>query len=70
MDEDRSEGFRDGLSGSTGDPRVVFALNAILSVVFATVVVWGLAAIGSLSVTVVNVVSLAIVLFVVTYLVV
>ncbi len=31
-----------------GDPRVLFALNAVLSGLFSTIVVWGLSFIGLL----------------------
>jgi hypothetical protein len=54
---------------SRGDPRVLFAMNLVLSSVFAAVVVWGLDFIGLLELTFVNVASLALVLMAVTYLV-
>ncbi|QIB76263.1 hypothetical protein GL213_01350 [Halogeometricum borinquense] len=54
---------------SSGDPRVLFAMNLVLSSVFAAVVVWGLDFIGMLELTFVNVASLALVLMAVTYLV-
>lgn len=56
-------------STSSGDPRVLFAMNAVLSSVFAAVVVWGLDFIGMAAFTPVNVATLALVLMTVTYLV-
>ena len=70
MDDNQSEGFRDGISGSSGDPRVVHALNAVLSTVFAIIIVRGLAMISTLAFTAVNVATLAVVLFTVAYVVV
>jgi hypothetical protein len=54
---------------SQGDPRVLFVMNLVLSSVFATGVVWGLSYIEMVQFTVVNVVSLALVLMAVTYVV-
>ncbi|ADQ65882.1 hypothetical protein C499_11776 [Halogeometricum borinquense DSM 11551] len=54
---------------SSGDPRVLFVMNLVLSSVFAAVVVWGLDFIGMVELTFVNVASLALVLMAVTYLV-
>jgi hypothetical protein len=62
------EGFGEGASGSRGDPRVLFALNAVLSTLFALVVTWGLAVVGAFEFTLVNVATLAAILFAVTYL--
>ncbi|SFR32045.1 hypothetical protein [Halogeometricum limi] len=56
-------------TASRGDPRVLFAMNLVLSSVFASVVVWGLDLVGLLELTFVNVASLALVLMAVTYLV-
>jgi len=54
---------------SQGDPRVLFVMNLVLSVVFAAGVVWGLAFIDLAGFTVWNVASLALLLMAVTYLV-
>lgn len=56
-------------TASRGDPRVLFAMNLVLSSVFASVVVWGLDLLGMMALTFVNVASLALVLMAVTYLV-
>ena len=56
-------------TASRGDPRVLFAMNLVLSSVFATVVVWGLDFLGLSELTLVNVASLALVVMAVTYLV-
>jgi hypothetical protein len=54
---------------SQGDPRVHFVMNTVLSLLFATVVLWGLDFLGIASLTIVNVVTAAIVLIALTYLV-
>ncbi|MFB6068633.1 MAG: hypothetical protein ABEJ90_01740 [Halobacterium sp.] len=69
MTDEGREGFDEGVSRSSGDQKVLFALNAVLSTLFALFVVWGMAFVGFLEFTLVNVASLAIVLFSVTYLV-
>lgn len=43
---DGPEGLQEGVSSSQGDPRVLVALNAILSFLFAWMVVWGASLIG------------------------
>lgn len=67
-DDAGREGFGEGASGSSGDPRVLFALNAILSTLFALVVTWGLSFVGAFAFTLGNVATLAAILFAVTYL--
>jgi hypothetical protein len=54
---------------SQGDPRVHFVMNAVLSLLFATVVLWGLDFLAIASLTIVNVVTAALVLMALTYLV-
>jgi len=65
-----TEGVRAGVEESTGDPRVVLAMNAVLSAWFAWVVVWGLEFLGFIALTLQNVATLALILFAVTYVVV
>ena len=69
MSEDDSDGFGEGLSASTGDPRVLVAMNAILSTLFAWSIVWGLSLLDLAEFTAINVATGAIVLFALTYLV-
>lgn len=64
------EGIREGVEGSKGDPRVVLLLNAVLSGLFAWTAFWGLQLLDVAEVTATNVVSLALVVFALTYLVV
>lgn len=54
---------------SQGDPRVLFAMNLVLSSAFATGIVWGLEFVGLVGFTVWNVASLTLLLMAVTYLV-
>ncbi|PAU83745.1 hypothetical protein CK500_09570 [Halorubrum salipaludis] len=61
------EGIRAGVEESTGDPRVVLAMNAVLSAWFAWVVVWGLDFLGFITLTLQNVATLALILFALTY---
>ncbi|MFA1609810.1 hypothetical protein [Halobellus rubicundus] len=54
---------------SEGDPRVLFAMNLVLSSIFAAVVIWGLSFADIAAFTPVNVASLALVVMAVTYVV-
>ena len=54
---------------SQGDPRVLFAMNLVLSSIFASVVMWGLDAAAIAQFTLVNVASLALVIMAATYLI-
>jgi len=67
MDDSDSDGFGAGAEQSRGDPRVVLGLNAVLSTVFAFTIVWGLDFIGAMEYTLVNVATVAILLFAVAY---
>jgi len=53
-----------------GDPRVHLLMNAVLSVIYATVVVWGLSYLDLAAFTLTNVATAAVVIFGLTYLVV
>ncbi|ELY76803.1 hypothetical protein [Natrinema pallidum] len=61
------DGFEAGVSSSQGDPRVLVALNAVLSALFAWAVVWGLSFLDVLEFGFVNVATAAILLFAMTY---
>jgi len=54
---------------SRGDPRVLFVMNLVLSSLFAVGIVWGLAFLDIMALTVWNVASLAVVLMAMTYVV-
>ena len=60
-------GVREGVERSSGDPKVLLAMNALLSGWFAWMVVWGLDLLGAATLTAVNVATLAVILFTVTY---
>jgi hypothetical protein len=66
--DEEGPGLTGGVERSSGDPKVLLAMNAVLSSWFAWVVVWGLDLLGAATLTAVNVATLAIVLFGVTYL--
>lgn len=53
-----------------GDPRVLLAMNIVLSSLFSTVVVWGLSYLDLAALTLENVAGLALVVFAATYLIV
>ncbi|WP_225332805.1 hypothetical protein [Halomicrobium urmianum] len=61
------DGFSAGAEGSEGDPRVVLAMNAVLSTAFAALVVWGLSFLGTVEFSLLNVATGAIVVFALTY---
>jgi hypothetical protein len=65
---DDRDGFSEATSRSEGDPRVVIALNAVLSTVFAVTITGGLAYLEVVEYTLVNVATMAVVLFSVAYL--
>jgi hypothetical protein len=67
--DDGGPGISEGVERSAGDPKVLLAMNAVLSTWFAWMVVWGLDFLGAASLTAVNVATLAIILFGVTYVV-
>jgi hypothetical protein len=64
-----ADGFEAGASDSAGDPRVLLAMNVLLSTAFAAMVVWGLSILGAAEYTLVNVATGAILLFAITYVV-
>jgi len=64
------KGIREGMADSEGDPRLILLLNAVLSGGFAWVVVWGLGRAGITEFSLANVGTLALVIFVATYLIV
>ena len=64
---DDADGFDAGASGTQGDPRVLVAMNVVLSTAFAVTVVWGLSYVGSVEFTLVNVATGAILLAAVSY---
>ena len=66
---DDAEGFDDAVADAEGDPRVILALNLVLSSLLAWVVVWGLSMIDIVAYGAVNVATLAAVLVGVTYLI-
>lgn len=69
MDDGDAEGFGEGVSGTRGDPRVLFLLNVVLSVSFGATIVWGLSVLGAAELSAMNVATATIVLFALTYLV-
>jgi ammonia channel protein AmtB len=66
---DDADGFEAGTSGTQGDPRVLIAMNVVLSTVFAATVVWGLSYLGAAEFTLVNVATGAVLLVAVSYVV-
>lgn len=66
-EESETDGFDDAVTSSQGDPRVLLAMNAVLSTLFAVSIVWGLSFVGFLEFGLVNVLTAIILLFTVTY---
>ena len=66
---DDADGFEAGTSGTQGDPRVLVAMNVVLSTVFAATVVWGLSYLGAAEFTLVNVATGTVLLVAVSYVV-
>ncbi|ELZ04274.1 hypothetical protein [Natrialba aegyptia] len=65
--ENRRDGFRDGLKSSSGDPRLLVVLNAVLSGLFAWWLVWGADAVGMIEFSLTTVAVVAVGLFVLTH---
>lgn len=64
------DGFSEGIEGSSGDPRVLLVLNALLSLLFGYTVVFGLSFIGLYEFSAVNVFTASIMVFALSYVVV
>ncbi|ELZ44302.1 hypothetical protein C464_15755 [Halorubrum coriense DSM 10284] len=62
-------GIREGVERSSGDPKVLLVMNAVLSAWFAWMIVWGLDFVGTATLSLRNVATLAVILFAVTYVV-
>ncbi|QSW99883.1 hypothetical protein [Haloterrigena alkaliphila] len=60
------DGLQEGLESSEGDPRVILAMNAVLSTVFAALIVWGASIVGTLEYDLPTVAVAAVALFVLT----
>jgi hypothetical protein len=67
MNEADSEGFSDGAAASQGDPRVLLAINAVLSTLFGWTIVGGLSFLDVVAFDLINVATAAIVIFSLTY---
>jgi hypothetical protein len=65
-DADR-DGFREGLESSRGDPRLLVVLNAVLSLLFAWMLVTAAELVGLFAFTLPAVAAVAIGLFVLTH---
>nr|WP_256417578.1 hypothetical protein [Halorubrum laminariae] len=59
--------MREGVEESTGDPRLVVLLNAVLSTWLAWTAVWGLDLLAVVDYSLTNVGTLALVIFALTY---
>ena len=66
---DDADGFDAGASGTQGDPRVLVAMNVVLSTAFAATVVWGLSLLGAAEFTLINVATGAVLLVALSYVV-
>jgi len=62
-----SRDIGDAVERSSGDPRLLLAMNAVLSAWFAWIVVWGLDFVGSAEFALRSVATLALVVFSLTY---
>jgi len=69
MNDSESEGFSEAVSTSKGDPRVLLAINAVLSTLFGWTIVGGLSLLDIAAFDPVNVATAAIVVCSLTYLV-
>ncbi len=65
--EQDEAGFSEGAERSEGNPWVVQGLNAVLSTLFALIVVGGLELLGAMEFTLVNVATAAVLIFTISY---
>lgn len=65
--EQDGDGLQEGLESSQGDPRLLTALNAVLSTAFAGLVLWGLDFIGAREFSFAALAVAAVCLFALTY---
>ncbi|ERG95959.1 MAG: hypothetical protein J07HQW2_02420 [Haloquadratum walsbyi J07HQW2] len=57
-------------TSSDGDPRVLFAMNIVLSAIFGTGIIWGLSFIKIAAFSLINIASLTLIIVAVTYVIV
>lgn len=69
MSDSDSSGFDEAVSASQGDPRVLIAMNAVLSTLLGWTIIGGFSLLDMVTFDVLNVVTAAIVIFALTYLV-
>ncbi|WP_253736630.1 hypothetical protein [Halohasta salina] len=67
MSEGDADGFGEGVAASQGDPRVLLAMNAVLSTLFGWLIVGGLSVVDVVAFDLLNVATAAIVVFSLTY---
>jgi|AntRauTorcE11898_2_1112593.scaffolds.fasta_scaffold185962_1 hypothetical protein len=67
-DSEEVKGFSEAVAASDGDPRVLVAINAVLSTLFGWTIVGGLSFLDVVAFDLVNVATAAIVIFSLTYL--
>ena len=67
---EESKGLSDGLDESTGDPRVLLALNAVLSLWLGWTIVWGLDLLGVMAYEWGRIIGISLAIFALTYVVV
>ena len=68
-DSETADGFSEAVAASDGDPRVVLAINAVLSTLFGWTIVGGLSLLDMAAFSLLNVATAAIVVFALTYVV-
>lgn len=69
MSDNDQNRFEEGISSSSGDPRVLLLLNVLLSALFGTTIVWGLSLLEMAELSLVNALTATILIFAFTYLV-
>ncbi len=70
MTEGNSDrGLSDGIEASQGDPRVLLAMNALLSTILGWTIIGGLSLLNLAAFDALNIATVAIIVFALTYLV-
>lgn len=68
--DEKTEGFSEGVESSSGDPKLLLGMNAVFSIILGWTVIGGLSIIDLAGFTPVNVASLSIAMFALTYVIV
>lgn len=68
--DEETKGFNEGVESSSGDPKLLLGMNAVFSIILGWTIIGGLSIIDLAAFTLLNVASLSIATFALTYMIV